>query len=197
MLAQYDAKQLYYMQYSNRGEKFDLAADPQITLYNEYFGGGMNTIVFQEMREARGLAYSAWANLAIPTNAKGDYYYMAFIATQNDKMQKAIEAFDEIINNMPESEKAFSIAKEALISRLRTERTVKDGVLWSYIRMRDLGLTDGARVVCLQKSPCGDPAAYLIRGAVIALRRQDAGTILMKGVNAHGADDAVHRDSRA
>ena len=73
---QYDAKQLYYMQYSNRGEKFDLAADPQITLYNEYFGGGMNTIVFQEMREARGLAYSAWANLAIPTNAKGDYYYM-------------------------------------------------------------------------------------------------------------------------
>lgn len=142
MLAQYDAKQLYYMQYSNRGEKFDLAADPQITLYNEYFGGGMNTIVFQEMREARGLAYSAWANLAIPTNAKGDYYYMAFIATQNDKMQKAIEAFDEIINNMPESEKAFSIAKEALISRLRTERTVKDGVLWSYIRMRDLGLTE-------------------------------------------------------
>ena len=142
MLAQYDAKQLYYMQYSNRGEKFDLAADPQITLYNEYFGGGMNTIVFQEMREARGLAYSAWANLAIPTNAKGDYYYMAFIATQNDKMQKAIEAFDEIINNMPESEKAFDIAKEALISRLRTERTVKDGVLWSYIRMRDLGLTE-------------------------------------------------------
>ena len=57
-------------------------------------------------------------------------------------MQKAIEAFDEIINNMPESEKAFSIAKEALISRLRTERTVKDGVLWSYIRMRDLGLTE-------------------------------------------------------
>ena len=64
-------------------------------------------------------------------------------------------------------------------------------------RLRDLGLTDGARVVCLQKSPCGDPAAYLIRGAVMALRRQDAGTILMKGVNAHGADDAVHRDSRA
>lgn len=142
VMAQYDAKQLYYLQYSNRGEKLDLAADPEITLYNEYFGGGMNTIVFQEMREARGLAYSAWAALATPSHAKGDYYYMAFIATQNDKMQKAIEAFDEIINNMPESEKAFGIAKEALISRLRTERTVKDGVLWSYIRARDLGLTE-------------------------------------------------------
>ena len=142
VLAQYDAKQLYYIQYSNRGEKFDLAADPEITLYNEYFGGGMNTIVFQEMREARGLAYSAWATLATPSHVNGDYIYYAFIATQNDKMQKAIEAFDEIINNMPESEKAFGIAKEALISRLRTERTVKDNVLWSYLNNRDLGLTE-------------------------------------------------------
>ena len=140
VLAQYDAKQLYYLQFSNRGEKFDVAADPEITLYNEYFGGGMNTIVFQEMREARGLAYSAWATLATPSNANGDYSYYAFIATQNDKMQKAVEAFDDIINNMPESEKAFGIAKEALVSRLRTERTVKDGVLWSYLRARDLGL---------------------------------------------------------
>ena len=142
MLAQYDVKQLYYMQYSNRGEKFDLAADPQITLYNEYFGGGMNTIVFQEMREARGLAYSAWANLAIPTNAKGDYYYMAFIATQNDKMQKAIEAFDEIINQMPESEAAFQIAKEAILTRLRTQRTTGANVLNSYLSLRRLGLTE-------------------------------------------------------
>ena len=50
------------------------------------------------------------------------------------------EARQDIINNMPESEKAFGIAKEALVSRLRTERTVKDGVLWSYLRARDLGL---------------------------------------------------------
>lgn len=142
ILAQYDAKQLYYLQYSDRGENFDIASDPEIALYNEYFGGGMNTIVFQEMREARGLAYTAWATLASPTNATGTYYYFAYIATQNDKMKQAIQAFDDIINNMPASEKAFSIAKEALITRLRTERTVKDEVLWSYISMRDMGLTE-------------------------------------------------------
>ena len=142
LLAQYDAKQLYYLQYSNRGEKFDLAADPAITLYNEYFGGSMNAIVFQEMREARGLAYSASAWLSTPSFADGSYSYMAFIATQNDKMQQAIEAFDEIINDMPESEAAFQIAKESLISRLRTERTVRDQVLWSYISLRDMGLTE-------------------------------------------------------
>ncbi len=141
VLAQYDAKQLYYIQYSNRGEKFDVKNDPALTLYNEYFGGGMNSVVFQEMREARGLAYSAWAMLTTPIHDAGDYRYYAFIATQNDKMQQAVEAFDEIINNMPESEAAFTIAKEGILARLRTQRTTKSDVLYSYIRLRHLGLS--------------------------------------------------------
>ena len=142
LMAQYDAKQLYYLQYSNLGTQFDVTADPEITLYNDYFGGGMNSVVFQEMREARGLAYSAYASIMQPSYGDMKYGYMAFIATQNDKMQTAIEAFDEIINNMPESEAAFNIAKEGLISRLRTDRTVKEQVLWSFIRLRNMGLTE-------------------------------------------------------
>jgi len=140
ILAQYDAKQIYYMQYSNRGEKLDVESEPALTLYNEYFGGGMNTVVFQEMREARGLAYSAWADLASPTNIDDDYCFEAFIATQNDKMKTAIEAFDEIINNMPESDAAFSVAKDALISRLRTERCTGINFLYKYRNCRRLGL---------------------------------------------------------
>ncbi|MDE5732624.1 MAG: insulinase family protein, partial [Bacteroidales bacterium] len=141
-IAPYDAKQLYYIQYSNRGEKFDLSADAEIELYNGYFGGGMNAIVFQEMREARGLAYTAYTTLSSPGFKDDTYYYLAFIATQNDKMKQAIEAFDDIINNMPESENAFDIAKESLISRLRTERTTGYDVLWSYLDNRDLGLEE-------------------------------------------------------
>ena len=141
-LAPYDAKQIYYFQYSNRGEKLDLAADPHINLYNEYFGGGMNAIVFQEMREARGLAYSSSARLYMPAHKEDTYMYYAFIATQNDKMKTAIEAFDEIINDMPESETAFSIAKEALVSRIRTERVSNSQIIGSYIRSRELGLTE-------------------------------------------------------
>ena len=141
-LAPYDAKQIRYIQYSNRGEKLDLAADPYLTLYNEYFGGGMNAIVFQEMREARGLAYSSSARLYMPSFKDDSYMYYAFIATQNDKMKTAIEAFDEIINEMPESENAFNIAKEALVSRIRTERISGRGVLSSYINDRELGITE-------------------------------------------------------
>ena len=112
--------------------------DPELALYNEYFGGGMNAIVFQEMREARGLAYTARAMLSDPGYASLPYTYSAFIATQNDKMQQAIEAFDEIINNMPESEAAFEIAKKALLERIRTNRVVKAGILSAYLTARDL-----------------------------------------------------------
>ncbi len=141
VLAQYDAKQLYYIQYSNRGEKFDAASEPGRTLYNEYFGGGMNAVVFQEMREARGLAYSAQARLIAPHSIDDSFYYIAFIATQNDKMRIAIEAFDDIINNIPESEAAFAVAKDALDSRLRTQRTTGISVLRSYCNCRRMKLT--------------------------------------------------------
>jgi predicted Zn-dependent peptidase len=141
-LAQYDAKQIYYLQYSNRGEKLNLDVEPILTMYNEYFGGGMNAIVFQEMREARGLAYSANARLYSPSHKNDSYMYFAFIATQNDKMKTAIQAFDEIINRMPESENAFTVAKEALTTRLRTERTTGMEILQKYTSDRDLDITE-------------------------------------------------------
>jgi predicted Zn-dependent peptidase len=141
-LAPYDAKQIYYLQYSNNEEKLDLASDAQIRLYNEYFGGGMNSIVFQEMREARGLAYSALGRLLEPEHKDDCYKYFAFIATQNDKMQTAIEAFDEIINDMPESETAFSIAKESLTTQYRTERITGRSILRSYMTAREMGINE-------------------------------------------------------
>ena len=141
-LVQYDAKQIYYMQFSNNGEKLDVTNDPYINLYNEYFGSGMNCVVFQEMREARALAYSALARLLEPEFQGDSYKYLAFIATQNDKMKTAIQAFDEIINDMPESETAFEIAKEALISTLRTQRITGRHILSSYLSTRELGLKE-------------------------------------------------------
>ena len=152
LLAQYDAKQIYFSAVSNRGEKFDPAIQPTLNMYNEYFGGGMNAIVFQEMRESRGLAYSAGAFLITPSKLKYPYVYRTFIATQNDKMIDAMKAFDEIINNMPESEKAFNLAKDALITRLRTERITKSDVLWSYLNAQDLGLNTDSRKELFEKA---------------------------------------------
>lgn len=46
-------------------------------------------------------------------------------------------------------------------------------------RLQDLGLICGTPVECLLESPLGDPAAYLIRNTVIALRREDARRIFI------------------
>ena len=142
LLVPYDANQFYYLQYSDRGEKFDVTNDPGVTMYNNYFGSGMNAIVFQEMREARGLAYSARASLIAPTFPEDDYIFQAFIASQNDKLKDAVLAFDQIINNMPESEKAFEVAKASILSQLRTRRVTGMSVLSQYLSLRDLGLSE-------------------------------------------------------
>ncbi len=49
-------------------------------------------------------------------------------------------------------------------------------------RLLDLGLVQNTQIRCVGKSPAGDPAAYLIRGAVIALRAADSARItVLKG----------------
>ncbi len=47
-------------------------------------------------------------------------------------------------------------------------------------RLLDIGLIENTEVECLGRSPGGDPSAYLIRGAVIAIRSEDSKNILIK-----------------
>lgn len=52
-----------------------------------------------------------------------------------------------------------------------------------YQRLLDIGVINGTNVECVLKSPSNDPKAYLIRGAVIAIRNEDAKFIDIDGVN--------------
>ncbi len=47
-------------------------------------------------------------------------------------------------------------------------------------RLLDIGLTEGVAVECVGRSPAGDPAAYLIRGAVIAIRSEDSSDVVIE-----------------
>ncbi len=152
-VAPYDAKQLYMQMFSNRGEKYDQAIEPLRRVYNDYFGGSMNAIVFQEMRESRSLAYSAGASYSAPGYLRNPYTYNSMIATQNDKLLDAITAFDEIINDRPLSPAAFDLAKKNIESTLRTERIIKDNIAWSYINARDLGLDTDSRIAVYEALP--------------------------------------------
>lgn len=77
---------------------------------------------------------------------------------------------------MQRSHTSLSTLREgehAIIHSIRLEETMRR-------RLQDLGLVTGTHVTCLQRASAGDPTAYLIRGAVIALRRDDAVQIEME-----------------
>ncbi|HIW74696.1 MAG TPA: ferrous iron transport protein A [Firmicutes bacterium] len=74
--------------------------------------------------------------------------------------------------------------EELTLNRIRRGETARVRALNSTGSMRrrllDIGLVEGTSVECLQRSPAGDPVAYLIRGAVIALRAEDSSHILVE-----------------
>ena len=142
ILAPYDANQLTLQAYHNTELPFNVETAPIIRLYNEYFGGGMNAIVFQEMRESRALAYSAGARLTEPEFLGDTYAFYASIASQNDKLRQAVEAFDLIIEELPQSPENLEIAKTAILGQLRTRRVTGQAVLYSYLNAEELGLTE-------------------------------------------------------
>jgi predicted Zn-dependent peptidase len=93
---------------------------PAVQLYNEYFSGGMAGIVFQELREARALAYSAGAVYGHGSR-KGEQNLMTGgIGTQTDKTVDAVEAFLDLLDNLPASPERFQATREAILTRYRT-----------------------------------------------------------------------------
>lgn len=72
----------------------------------------------------------------------------------------------DTLNNLKDNEKAIVLDLTA------TDETRR--------RLQDIGLINGTQVLCLMHSPLGDPVAYNIRGAVIALRSEDASMVIVK-----------------
>jgi predicted Zn-dependent peptidase len=75
-----------------------------------------------------------------PSKVDRSDYLFAYIGTQADKQAEAMAAMMDLINNMPESEDAFEIAKKAILNKIESERITKSRVLWNYINAQDKGL---------------------------------------------------------
>ena len=139
-IAPYDAKNIYLRSYQNTGKKSDVKDGALISLFNEYYGGGMNTIVFQELRETRGLAYNAGAAYYTPVRKDEKDYFMRHIITQNDKMMDCIHVFDEITDNLPQNEASFNFAKQNLMKSIQSRRVTKAGVINAYFNAKLMGI---------------------------------------------------------
>ncbi len=126
---------------------------PTIRLFNEYFGGGMSSIVFQEIRESKALAYSVWSGYMTPADKTKSNYVQAYVGTQADKLPEAMAGMFELINNMPKADNNFKAAKESIIQGIRTERIIKSGILFNYENAKKLGLDYDIRKDVYNKVP--------------------------------------------
>ena len=140
LIAPYAAKNIYMRMYHNEQRQWNPEQAPVLALFNEYFGGGMNTVVFQEMRETRGLAYNAWAIYRQPVVKGEPEDFFTHIITQNDKLMDCVGHFHTILDTIPQSETSFQIAKEGLAKQLASRRVTKFALINAWIAARDMGL---------------------------------------------------------
>ena len=107
--------------------------------YNNYFGSGLSSIVFQEIRESKALAYSAYAQFVSPSKIDHAHYMQTYVGTQADKLKDAIPAMREIVENMPVSEAQIQQSRDAVMKQIESSRTTKASIYWNYRSAQDLG----------------------------------------------------------
>jgi predicted Zn-dependent peptidase len=124
---------------------YDPARVPVMQMYNEYFGGGMSSIVFQTIRESKALAYSVWSNFITPEKKNEPNYVFAYVGTQADKLPETMAGMFELLNDMPKADPIYSQAKQAILSKIETERTLRENVLFAYEAALKKGLNRDIR----------------------------------------------------
>ncbi len=97
---------------------------------------------------------------------------------------------------MEKSLACLKVGESSVVSGINTQGPL-------HRRLLDIGLVVGTRIKCILKSPFGDPSAYLIRGAVIAIRQEDGEKIkvnsdaLCSEVRCSGSHNKLGRASRS
>lgn len=116
-----------------------------VNVFNNYFGGGMGSLVFQTIRESKALAYSTYGYYVQPQKKDQDYYLLGYVGSQADKFNDATVAMNELLTKMPELPKNLELAKNQVKKDIQTERITQDGIIYNYLNAKNLGLTDDIR----------------------------------------------------
>ncbi len=137
----------------SRDRKFDKSTMAEARLFREYFGSGLSSVVFQELRESRALGYAAYATYTQPSEPDKSHYIYAFLGTQPDKLSVAAEAFLELLNDMPKAEKQFELSKTGIMKKIESERITKSSIFWSHLNNQKLGFNYDTRQDIYEKTP--------------------------------------------
>ncbi len=123
----------------SKSKPYSQEIQPYASIFQQYFGSGLSSIVFQEIRESKALAYSAYSFYSTPSEADQSHYVYGYLGTQADKLNDAVDALLELLNNMPEAEDQFQKSKLAALKKIESDRITGQSVFWTYLGYQKLG----------------------------------------------------------
>jgi len=121
-------------------DMYDKTLVPQLSMFNEYYGGNMSSVLFQEIREKQALAYSVFGQYRQPSKKDEHFQIIAYVGAQADKMPTAISEVSKLLNDLPEAQKNFDLSKQSLLKNLESDWITRDQIYWAYQRAQRRGL---------------------------------------------------------
>ncbi len=124
-------------------ETIDPANHINYVVFSNYLGGDMSSVVFQEIREARALAYAAWGGYGEGHWAGDDNSVYGGLATQADKTIEATELLRKLMADLPLSEERFAGTIRSIEQAYRTNPSGFRSAPWEPMRWEEQGITGG------------------------------------------------------
>ncbi|MBN2805083.1 MAG: insulinase family protein, partial [Prolixibacteraceae bacterium] len=141
----FDINQANILLVSN-GEVFNKELIPAARIYNEFYGSGLSSVVFQEIRESKALAYSAYSAYRMANKTGRKNSLVGYLGTQSDKLSIATETLIDLLNNMPMAVQQYDMAREAIVKKTNTERITRENIFWTWQRNMDRGIDYDLRI---------------------------------------------------
>lgn len=123
-----------------RGNEVNTGNFGKINVFNEYFGRGLSSIVFQEIRESKSLAYSAYVSYSANSELNHLDYISTYIGTQPDKLQIAVDTMTELMHELPEVPTQFENAKNAALKQIASTRITRTNIFFNTLRLKKLNI---------------------------------------------------------
>lgn len=150
--AEFDMTQTEVL-FISKGAPYNIHLLPQVNLFNAYFGGGMSSIVFQELRESKALAYSTYARYMSPTRSDRNFINVAYIGSQADKLEDALKGMVALLDSLPYSQSSFENAKSSVMQEIQTQRINNSEVFFKIIQAQALDHTVDVRETIYKSVP--------------------------------------------
>jgi hypothetical protein len=113
------------------------------SFFSNYLGGGMNSVIFQEVREARSLAYSAWGGYEYAGHRGDDNMVYGGLGCQADKTVEATTLLSDLVKSPPWSQQRFTDAAKAIEENYRANPISFRSIPGTLLGWEDQGITGG------------------------------------------------------